>query len=100
METMIAISPEKVGILIWIIWGLIGVVAALLAQRFMPLRQMLVFNMIISVVAACIGGFLSVQYVGGTTMMLFFISILGAIFFAGIMLWIVGALTIHFSNKQ
>lgn len=100
MDAIITISPEKVGVLIWIIWGLIGVVSALFAQRFMPYRQMLAFNIIIAVVAACIGGFLSVQYVGGTTMMLFFISILGAIFAAGIMLWIIGALTMHFSNRQ
>lgn len=99
MESMIVISPEKVGLLIWIIWALIGVVAALVAQRMMPLRQMLLFNIIIGVVAACIGGLVSVQFVGGTTMMLFFISILGAVFGAGIMLWIVGALTMHFSNK-
>lgn len=100
MDTMIVITPEKVGLLIWLIWALIGVVAALVAQRLMPLRQMLAFNIIVGVVSACLGGFLSVQFVGGTTMMLFFISILGAVFGAGIILWIVAALTMHFSGRQ
>lgn len=95
-----SLSPEKIGLLTWIVWVAIGVVSAVVSRRFMPYRQMLVFNIIIAVVAACIGGYLSVQFVGATPMMMFFISILGAIFGAGVMLWIVAALTQYFSNRQ
>ena len=100
MDDIMIITPEKTGWLIWIIWALIGLIEALMVQRMWPRRQMLAFNITIAVVAALIGGFLSVQFVGGTPMMLLFISILGAIFCAGIMLWIVGLLMNHFSKKQ
>lgn len=100
MDSLYGIAPGSAGLLIWLIWAAIGVAAALVAQRFMPLRQMLVFNIIIALVAACIGGYVSIQFVGATTMMLLFISILGAIFAAGIALWIVGSLTLHFSKRH
>lgn len=100
MDSAIIISPEKIGWLIWIIWALIGVVAALFAQRMMPNSGMRTFNIIIAVVAAVIGGFLSIQYVGGTPLILLGVSILAAVFTAGIMLWIVAALTAHFTPKE
>ena len=98
MNDIMIVTPEKIGLLIWLIWALIGVAEALMVQRMWPRKNTLGFFMIIAIVAAVLCGFLSVQFVGGTPMMLLFISILAAIFGAGIMLWIVGALIKHFSK--
>lgn len=99
MDEMIMITPERIGLLMWIVWGLIGLLAAVVTQRIMPNRQMIFFDIVVGIVAAVLGGFLSVQYIGGTPTMLVLISVLGAIFASGIALWIVGALLIHFSKK-
>lgn len=91
-----SVSSESSGLLVWLVWILIGVFCALCASRFTGGRRTLWFDMIIAVVASTLGGFLSTQCLGETPMQLFLISILAAIFSAGIMMWIVGALISHF----
>ncbi len=93
------IVPENIGLLIWLVWALVGLLTALIVQRITSYKQMLVFNIIIGVVGAVLGGFLSVQFIGATPTMMLLISILGAVFGAGIMLWIVAALMRHFSKR-
>ena len=58
------VTPEHTGILVWFIWALIGVAAALITQRIAAQPGMLVFNIIVGIAGALIGGFLSVQFVG------------------------------------
>lgn len=99
MEDFLIVTPEKTGLLMWIVWGLIGVAAALVAQRMAGNRQMLAFNIILGIAGGILGGFLSIQVIGDTPMMLVIISVLGAIFGAGILLWIASALTTHFSKR-
>lgn len=96
MGTLMSVSSESSGLLVWLVWILIGVFCALCASRFTGGRRTLWFDMIIAVVASTLGGFLSTQCLGETPMQLFLISILTAIFSAGIMMWIVGALISHF----
>lgn len=99
MEGYMIVTPEHTGILAWFIWALIGVAAALITQRIAAQPGMLVFNIIVGIAGALIGGFLSVQFVGDTPTMLLLISILGAIFGAGILLWITAALYSRFSRR-
>lgn len=99
MEDFLIVTPEKIGLLMWIVWGLIGVVGALLTQRITQFRQMLAFNIVLGIAGGILGGFLSVQVIGDTPMMLVIVSVLGAIFGAGIILWIAAALTSHFSKR-
>lgn len=98
MDTMLSITPEYIGILIWVAWALIGVLAALWAKRFTGSRTF-TFDAIIGMVAAVLGGFLSTRFLGDTAVQLFLISLMGAVFFAGAALWITVALTNHFRKN-
>ena len=108
MSELIAITPERIGWLIWVVWGAIGVLAGIVSSRFVGPRTVF-FCIIIGVVAAVFGGYLStcfldvvhvlVQCVKGAVQ-LFLLSVLGAVFGAGIVLWIVAALTSHFRKDE
>lgn len=100
MPDMLTASPDGIGFLVWIIWAVIGLAVAVVAQRIMPDSQSKWFYIIIAVVAAVIGGYLSVQFIGSTPAMLLLLSVLAAVFGAGIMMWIVTALIIHFTPKK
>ena len=100
METLMNIDHDFIGLLIWVVWALIGAFEALVMQRYMGGRRILWFDIIIGVVSAVIGGFLSTRFLGDTPLMLFLISILSAIFFSFIMLWIVGALVTFFRKDE
>ena len=92
MSELIAITPERIGWLIWVVWGAIGVLAGIVSSRFVGPRTVF-FCIIIGVVAAVFGGYLSTCFLGGGAVQLFLLSVLGAVFGAGIVLWIVAALT-------
>lgn len=94
------VAPGQAGILVWIVWILIGLFEALVAQRVLGGRRIMLFDIIIGVVFAVIGGYFSICCLGETPMQLFLISILTAIFSSGLMLWIVGALVIHFTKDE
>lgn len=99
MSELIAITPERIGWLIWVVWGAIGVLAGIVSSRFVGPRTVF-FCIIIGVVAAVFGGYLSTCFLGGEAVQLFLLSVLGAVFGAGIVLWIVAALTSHFRKDE
>lgn len=99
MSELIAITPERIGWLIWVVWGTIGVLAGIVSSRFVGPRTVF-FCIIIGVVAAVFGGYLSTCFLGGGAVQLFLLSVLGAVFGAGIVLWIVAALTSHFRKDE
>lgn len=99
MSELIAITPERIGWLIWVVWGAIGVLAGIVSSRFVGPRTVF-FCIIIGVVAAVFGGYLSTCFLGWGAVQLFLLSVLGAVFGAGIVLWIVAALTSHFRKDE
>lgn len=99
MSELIAITPERIGWLIWVVWGAIGVLAGIVSSRFVGPRTVF-FCIIIGVVAAVFGGYLSTCFLGGGAVQLFLLSVLGAVFGAGIVLWIVAAFTSHFRKDE
>ena len=70
----LGVSEHSVGILVWVLWAAIGALEALLASR----------------IAALLGGYCSLQYLGDTPVMRLLISALAAIFLATAALWILG----------
>ncbi|MDE6574801.1 MAG: hypothetical protein K2L84_05685 [Muribaculaceae bacterium] len=100
METLMNIGPGYAGWLVWIVWALIGAFEALAAQKCVGGKRVLLFDLTIGIVAAVIGGYLSICYVGSTPIQLFLISVLGAVFASFIGLWIVGGLLLYFTRKN
>lgn len=98
MDTLAAISPGHAGLLIWFVWALIGLFEGLLAARVLGGRRILFMDIVVGVVAAVIGGILSTNFVGDTPVQLFLLSVLAAIFFSALVLWIVGA--IFYKNEE
>lgn len=99
MNELIAITPEKIGIFIWLTWAAVGVAGAFVAH-YCTGRRTFLFDLIIGVVAALLGGFLTTGFIGGGPVQLFLLSVLGAIFFAAAALWITGALIAHFRKDE
>ena len=100
MTGMLTVSNEAIGLLIWLMWALIGVLCALVASRFTGGRRSVWFDIIIAAVASVLGGYLSVQFLGDTPMQLFLLSILAAVFSAAVVMWIVCSLYNYFSRKE
>lgn len=98
MDTLAAISPGHAGLLIWFVWALIGIFEGLLAARVLGGRRILFMDIVVGVVAAVLGGILSTNFVGDTPVQLFLLSVLAAIFFSALVLWIVGA--IFYKNEE
>lgn len=98
METLASISPGHAGLLIWLVWGLIGLFEGLVASRVLGGRRILFMDIVVGIVAAVLGGILSTNFVGDTPVQLFLLSILAAIFFSALVLWLVGAL--FYKNEE
>lgn len=98
METFAAISPGHAGLLIWLVWGLIGLFEGLVASRVLGGRRILFMDIVVGIVAAVLGGILSTNFIGNTPVQLFLLSILAAIFFSALILWLVGAL--FYKNEE
>lgn len=98
MDTLASISPGHAGLLIWFVWALIGLFEGLLAARVLGGRRILFMDIVVGVVAAVLGGILSTNFVGDTPVQLFLLSVLAAIFFSALVLWIVGA--IFYRNEE
>lgn len=90
---------EHTGWLIWLVRAAIGVVAGIISSRYVGPRTTL-FCIIIGVVAAVLGGYLSTCFLGGGVVQLFLLSVLGAVFSAAVILWIVMALTSYFRKDE
>ena len=100
METFAAISPGHAGILIWVVWGLIGLFEGLVAARVLGGKRIVFLDCVVGIVAAGLGGILSTCFLGETPMMLFLISIVAAIFFSALILWLVGAIFFRDSEEM
>lgn len=72
----------------WVSWILIGVVGGLLAGTFLPGKRYVAVDVIIGLLGAIIGGWLSAIAIGDHTPQAFAISDLVALFAAGAILWI------------
>lgn len=99
MSEMMTITPDSTGWLVWAVWLLIGVVGALTVRAVRTRRSSVSFDMIVSVAAAVLGGYLSTQALGDTPLQLFLISVLGAVFFSAAALWFTGWLMKRFSKN-
>lgn len=99
MDALMNIGPGSAGVLVWVLWALLGVFEALVAQRTLGGRRMLALDITVGVVASVIGGFLSLCWLDQAPIQMFLISILGAIFFGAAALWIAGAIYFHFTKK-
>lgn len=95
MNELIAISPEKTGILIYVAWAAAGVICAFVSFCRTG-RHTFLFDLVIGVIAAVLGGYLTTSFIGGGPVQLFLLSVLGAVFFAAAALWITAALMAHF----
>lgn len=99
MDTLMGVSPTSIGLLVWLVWALIGVLGALVVRRCTG-RSTFVFDLIIGVVAGVLGGFLSTRFLGDSPVQLFLLSILGAVFFVAAALWLTATLMAHFRKEM
>lgn len=91
MDALMNVTSGHIGILIWVLWAMIGLFEALLAMRI-NLDRNKVVDIIAGVVGAVVGGYFSIDFVGDGPVQRFLVSILGAVFLATVLLWIAGAL--------
>lgn len=92
------VSPGQAGILVWVVWVLIGLFEALVAQRFTSSRRILMFDIIVGIAFAVLGGYASVCCFGETPVKKFLISLLAATVVPCVVLLISGALIRRFTT--
>ena len=91
METLFGISQNGIGMLVWLLWALIGAFEALLAAR-MSQKRNLVADLVTGVIAGVLGGYFSIHFAGDSPVQRFLISVMGAVFLAAAAMWIMGRL--------
>ncbi len=91
METLFGISQNGIGVLVWLLWALIGAFEALLAAR-MSQKRNLVADLVTGVIAGVLGGYFSIHFAGDSPVQRFLISVVGAVFLAAAAMWIMGRL--------
>ena len=91
METLFGISQNGIGVLVWLLWALIGAFEALLAAR-MSQKRNLVADLVTGVIAGVFGGYFSIHFAGDSPVQRFLISVVGAAFIAAAAMWIMGRL--------
>ena len=87
METLFGISQNGIGMLVWLLWALIGAFEALLAARMSQKR-----NLVADLVTGVIAGYFSIHFAGDSPVQRFLISVMGAVFLAAAAMWIMGRL--------
>ncbi|GFI13023.1 hypothetical protein IMSAGC008_00550 [Muribaculaceae bacterium] len=92
MDAIATISPGHAGILIWAVWGLIGLFEGLVASRVLGRRRVVFIDVVIGIVSAILAGILSTNFIGDTPVQLFLVSVMAAIFASALVLWIFGIL--------
>lgn len=92
MDAIATISPGHAGILIWTVWGLIGLFEGLVASRVLGRRRVVFIDVVIGIVSAILAGILSTNFIGDTPVQLFLVSVMAAIFTSALVLWIFGIL--------
>ena len=83
------ISPLVVS---WLIWLLAGLVAGVVAAMAYGGRRLLLYDLLVGGVGALCGGYICAMLEGDDTPQLSIISILCAVFLAGIVLWVFNAM--------
>ena len=78
----------QIGLWGWICWASVGLVAGLFTGRAMGGNRIMVIDILISLAGALFGGFGSALAIGFDTPQLFIISVLIALFVAGLSLWV------------
>lgn len=91
METLFGISQNGIGMLVWLLWALIGAFEALLAAR-MSQKRNLVADLVTGVIAGVLGGYFSIHFAGDSPVQRFLISVMGAVFLAAAAMWSMGRL--------
>ena len=91
METLFGISQNGIGVLVWLLWALIGAFEALLAAR-MSQKRNLVADLVTGVIAGVFGGYFSIHFAGDSPVQRCLISVMGAVFLAAAAMWIMGRL--------
>ena len=91
METLFGISQNGIGVLVWLLWALIGAFEALLAARMSQKRD-LVADLVTGVIAGVFGGYFSIHFAGDSPVQRFLISVMGAVCLAAAAMWIMGRL--------
>lgn len=77
---------------------MIGLFEGLVASRVLVGRRILFMDIVVGIVAAVLGGILSTNFIGDTPVQLFLLSVLAAVFFSALILWLVGA--IFYKNEE
>lgn len=77
---------------------MIGLFEGLVASRVLGGRRILFTDIVVGIVAAVLGGILSTNFIGDTPVQLFLLSVLAAVFFSALILWLVGA--IFYKNEE
>lgn len=99
METLFGISQNGIGVLVWLLWALIGAFEALLAARMSQKRNLVadlvtgvIADLVTGVIAGVFGGYFSIHFAGDSPVQRFLISVMGAVFLAAAAMWIMGRL--------
>ena len=91
METLFGISQNGIGVLVWLLWALIGAFEALLAAR-MSQKRNLVADLVTGVIAGVFGGYFSIHFAGDSPVQRFLISVVAAALNEAAAMWIMGRL--------
>lgn len=91
MDTLMNVSSPQIGLIIWILWALIGVFEGLLVARVFAGRRMAA-DIVAGIVGGVAGGYFSIDFVGDGPVQRFLVSVMGAVFAAAALIWICGAI--------
>lgn len=89
MDALFDVAEGSIGILVWVIWALIGIVEALIASRFSP-KRVLWCDIVVGLAAALAGGYYSIAFAGDGVYQRLLISVLGAVMLTTAALWLLG----------
>lgn len=89
MDSLVGISESHIGILVWLLWTAVGVAEALFVARISAERNCIA-DIVTAVIAANLGGYFSLQFVGDTSTQRILISFMSAVFFSALSLWMLG----------
>lgn len=84
----------------WGSWIIIGIVAGLMCGYFLPGHRIMIFDIVIGLLGAIIGGWASAIMIGDHTPQAFAIAALVALFVSGGILWIYNTILIRIDSKR
>lgn len=84
-----------VSLWMWFVWGLSGVLIALLTYTVMPSRKLGAFDFLLGIIGCLCGGFGSALAAGVSTPALFIVSELVALFVGAALLWVYNQISIR-----